>query len=332
MSKDTTGAVSVLTDLEMGGPGYNLVMPYFVVEGKGVRKPVVSMPGIAQLSVDLFVKEAAKAKALGVPAVIVFGIPKKKDSQARGAYASDGIVQRAVAAVKKHVKGLCVITDVCLCEYTDHGHCGVMKKSAAGEDWAIDLEHTLELLAATAVSHAKAGADMVAPSAMMKGQVRAIRAALHKNGFSRTPVMGYSAKFASAFYGPFRDAAESAPKFGDRTSYQLDPADDRKALARVAADIAQGADIVMVKPGLAYLDVLRQAKDKFTTPLAVYNVSGEYAMVKAAAANGWIDEKKVVLEEFTAMKRAGAKIIISYHACDVMRWRQDSLALERKKK
>lgn len=302
-----------------------LVMPYFVVEGRGVKNPVKSMPGVYQLSIDLLVKEVAAAKKFGIPAVLLFGVPKGKDLEASGAYADDGIVQKAVTAIKNAVKNILVITDVCLCEYTSHGHCGVLKPSYKGgkvktlADF-IDLKHTLSCLARTAFSHAKAGADMVAPSAMMPLQVEAIRAMLDMNGFAQTPLMSYSAKFASAFYGPFRDAADSTPQFGDRKTYQLDPADAQTALDVVAADIAQGADIIMVKPALPYLDIIRQVKDTFNLPLAAYNVSGEYAMAKAAAANGWVDEKKIVLETYTSIKRAGAGIVISYHACELARW------------
>ncbi|MBF0593619.1 MAG: porphobilinogen synthase [Candidatus Omnitrophica bacterium] len=303
----------------------SLVMPYFVVEGKGVRNPVNSMPGVHQLSIDLLVKEVAAAKRLGIPAVLLFGVPSKKDLLATAAYRDDGIVQKAVRAIKKSVKGILVITDVCLCEYTSHGHCGVVKPKYKGAKVKcltdfIDLKQTLALLARTAFSHAKAGADMVAPSAMMPLQVEAIRSMLDMNGFKDLPIMSYSAKFASAFYGPFRDAAGSAPQFADRRTYQLDPADAPAALAVVDADIAQGADIVMVKPALPYLDIIRQVKDSFNVPLAAYNVSGEYALVKAAALNGWVDEKKIVLETYSAIKRAGAGIVISYHACDLARW------------
>ncbi|MBF0618533.1 MAG: porphobilinogen synthase [Candidatus Omnitrophica bacterium] len=312
--------------LKKSGSGYNLIMPYFVVEGKNVSRAIASMPGVYQLSVDRMVTEVARAKELGVPGVIIFGIPKAKDAEATGAYDDHGIVQRAVRAVKDKVKGILVITDVCLCEYTSHGHCGVVhccQENGEMPKKFIRLKDTVALLAKTAVSHVKAGADIVAPSAMMKGQVKAIRQELDKAGFGQTPIMGYSAKFASAFYGPFRDAAESAPRFGDRRSYQLDPKVSTKALSEVAADIAEGADIVMVKPALAYLDIIRQVKDRFDMPLAAYNVSAEYSMVKAAAAKGWIDEKKIVLEKLNAIRRAGASIIISYHACDVMRWKRE---------
>ncbi len=307
-----------------------MIMPYFVVEGRGIRNTVTSMPGVFQLSIDNLVKEVAVAQQLGVAAVILFGIPSAKDLLGTGAYAPEGIVQQAVRAIKKAVKGLLVITDVCLCEYTSHGHCGIVKPTyknggATGSlsDF-IDVKQTLLSLVATALSQVRAGADMVAPSAMMHGQVAAIRAALDQDGFQHIPIMGYSVKYASAFYGPFRDAALSAPQFGDRSAYQLNPADAGVALKEVAADICEGADIVMVKPALAYLDIIRQVKDKVSVPLAAYNVSGEYAMVKAAAHNGWMDEKKTVLEIFTAIRRAGAGIIISYHACDAARWLKET--------
>ncbi|MBF0330956.1 MAG: porphobilinogen synthase [Candidatus Omnitrophica bacterium] len=306
-----------------------LIMPYFVVEGKGVKNPVVSMPGVCQLSVDLLVKEVAAAKKLGMAAVILFGVPALKDLAATAAYDAEGIVQQAVRAIKKAVPGILVITDVCLCAYTSHGHCGIIREGAHRLKGAfslaelIDLEKTLASLAATALSHVEAGADMVAPSAMMRGQVKAIRKILDKNGFLHIPIMGYSAKFASSFYGPFRDAAGSAPKFGDRRAYQLDPASAPRALAQVRADIREGADIVMVKPALAYLDIIRRVKDGFDRPLAAYNVSGEYAMVKAAAHHGWIDEKKMVPEILNGIRRAGADIIITYHACDMARWMKE---------
>ena len=311
-----------LSVLASGG----LIMPYFVVEGKEVRNPVVSMPGVNQLSVDVLVKEVKAAKDIGILAVLLFGIPDKKDARAVGAYAPDGIVQKAVSAIKKAVKGILVITDVCLCEYTSHGHCGVIKQDPKKRvkqltDF-IDLNQTVNLLAKTAVSHAQAGADMVAPSAMMPLQVEAIRTGLDNTGHQLIPIMSYSAKFSSSFYGPFRDAAGSAPQFGDRTTYQLNPLDPATALDVVAADIAQGADIVMVKPALAYLDIIRRVKEKFNVPLAAYNVSAEYSMIKAAAQNGWVDEKKMVLEVITAIERAGAGIIISYHACDIFRWKK----------
>jgi len=292
----------------------DFVYPLFVVHGSGVRNAIPSMPGQAQLSVDQLPAEAQELRALGIPAVLLFGIPASKDEQASEAYAPDGIVQQAVRALKQADPDLLVVTDVCLCEYTSHGHCGIVR------DGDVDNDATLPLLAQTALSHARAGADMVAPSAMMDGQVAAIRQALDENGFGQTPIMAYAAKYASAFYGPFREAAESTPQFGDRCGYQMDPANVREALREIEADIAEGADIVMVKPALAYLDVLARARQRFDLPLAAYNVSGEYAMIKAAAANGWLDEKRVVLEVLTTIKRAGADIVITYHAKDAARW------------
>jgi len=292
----------------------DFVYPLFVVHGSGVRNAIPSMPGQAQLSIDQLPADAQELRALGIPAVLLFGIPASKDEQASEAYAADGIVQQAVRALKQADPDLLVITDVCLCEYTSHGHCGIVR------DGDVDNDATLPLLAQTALSHARAGADMVAPSAMMDGQVAAIRQALDENGFGQTPIMAYAAKYASAFYGPFREAAESTPQFGDRRGYQMDPANAREALREIEADIAEGADIVMVKPALAYLDVLARARQRFDLPLAAYNVSGEYAMIKAAAANGWLDEKRVVLEVLTAIKRAGADIVITYHAKDAARW------------
>jgi len=292
----------------------DFVYPLFVVHGSGVRNAIPSMPGQAQLSIDQLPADAQELRALGIPAVLLFGIPASKDEQASEAYAADGIVQQAVRALKQADPDLLVITDVCLCEYTSHGHCGIVR------DGDVDNDATLPLLAQTALSHARAGADMVAPSAMMDGQVAAIRQALDENGFGQTPIMAYAAKYASAFYGPFREAAESTPQFGDRRGYQMDPANAREALREIEADIAEGADIVMVKPALAYLDVLARARQRFDLPLAAYNVSGEYAMIKAAAANGWLDEKRVVLEVLTTIKRAGADIVITYHAKDAARW------------
>ena len=292
----------------------DFVYPLFVVHGSGVRNAIPSMPGQAQLSVDQLPAEARELRELGIPAVLLFGIPASKDEQATGAYAPDGIVQQAVRALKQADPDLLAITDVCLCEYTSHGHCGVVK------DGEVDNDATLPLLTRTALSQAQAGADMVAPSAMMDGQVAAIRQALDEGGSPHTPIMAYAAKYASAFYGPFREAAESAPQFGDRRGYQMDPPNAREALREIEADIAEGADIVMVKPALAYLDVLARARESFDVPLAAYNVSGEYAMIKAAAANGWLDERRVVLEVLTAIKRAGADIVITYHAKDAARW------------
>ena len=292
----------------------DFIAPFFVTHGRDVRRPVSSMPGVSQLSVDLLVQEVRALAPLGVPAVLLFGVPASKDPLGSEAYARDGIVQRAVAALKDAVPDMVVITDVCLCEYTDHGHCGVVENGQVLND------PTLELLARMALSHVEAGADIVAPSDMMDGHTVAIRRALDTAGHTHTPIMGYSAKFASAFYGPFREAAESAPRFGDRRSYQMDPANGREALREVEADIAEGADIVMVKPALAYLDVIRAVRERVPHPLAAYNVSGEYAMVKAAAANGWLDERAITLEILTAIKRAGADLIITYHAADAARW------------
>ena len=295
-----------------------LVLPLFAVPGKKVRRAVNSMPGVFQLSVDELVLEAQRAHELGVPAVLLFGIPEKKDAKASGAYAAHGIVQRAVRELKKARPQLLVITDVCLCEYMSHGHCGLIH--AGDKSGRVQNDPTLELLARTAVSHAEAGADIIAPSDMMDGRVRAIRTRLDKDGFSETPIMSYAAKFASAFYGPFRDAAESAPQFGDRRSYQMDAANANEALREVALDLAEGADIVMVKPALAYLDLIHRVKTEFGYPTAAYSVSGEYSMIKAAAQNGWIDERAVTMESLLAMRRAGADILITYAAMDVARW------------
>ena len=297
----------------------NLVMPLFAQPGKGVRRPIASMPGNFQLSVDELAKEAREIHKLGVPAILLFGIPDKKDEKASGAYAKHGIVQTAVRAVKNAVPEMVVVTDVCNCEYTSHGHCGIVRKR---RDGALDVDNdaTLELLARSAVSHAEAGADIVAPSDMMDGRVAAIRRALDQAGFAQTPIMSYAAKFASGFYGPFRDAAESPPQFGDRRTYQMDCANGDEAMREVALDVAEGADIVMVKPALAYLDLVRRVKERFSLPTAVYNVSGEFAMVKAAAENGWLDERTVVMELMTAFRRAGADIVITYWAKDVARW------------
>jgi porphobilinogen synthase len=292
------------------------VYPLFVVGGSGVRNAIASMPGQHQLSLDQLPAEAQELRALGIPAVLLFGIPSTKDEQGSEAYAGDGIVQEAVRALKQADPELLVITDVCLCEYTSHGHCGVVK------DGEVDNDATLPLLTRTALSQAQAGADMVAPSAMMDGQVAAIRQALDEGSFPHIPIMAYAAKYASAFYGPFREAAESAPQFGDRRGYQMDPPNAREALREIEADVAEGADMVMVKPALAYLDVLARARERFDLPLAAYNVSGEYAMIKAAAANGWLDERRVTLEVLTAIKRAGADIIITYHAKEAARWLQ----------
>jgi len=291
-----------------------LVLPLFTRSGRQLRRPVDAMPGVFQLSPDEVLREAAAAHALGVPAVLLFGIPDKKDAKAGGAYARNGIVQQTVRLLKKELPSLLVITDVCLCEYMSHGHCGVVQGGKILND------PTLRLLARTAASHAEAGADMVAPSDMMDGRVRAIRAELDNEGFADTPIMSYAAKFASAFYGPFREVAESAPQFGDRRSYQMDAANSDEAIREVALDIQEGADIVMVKPALAYLDIIRRVKTEFGLPTAAYAVSGEHAMIKAAAANGWIDERGVTLESLLAMRRAGADILITYAAMDVARW------------
>lgn len=272
------------------------------------------MPGCFQMSVDELVKEAAEVQGLGIPAILLFGLPASKDEIGSEAYAPEGIVQQAVKVIKAAVKDLLVITDVCLCEYTSHGHCGIVR------DGQVVNDQTLRLLAQTAVSHAQAGADIVAPSDMMDGRVAAIREALDDAGFTNTPIMSYAAKYASAFYGPFREAAECAPTFGDRRTYQMDPANAREALKEVMLDIEEGADIVMVKPALAYMDIIRQVKDVTDVPVAAYNVSGEYSLVKAAAEKGWIDERSVVMEILTSLKRAGADIILTYHAKDAAKW------------
>jgi porphobilinogen synthase len=290
------------------------VLPLFVRAGRKLRHPINSMPGVFQFSPDELLREAARAHALGVPAVLLFGIPDKKDIKASGAFAKNGIIQQTVRLLKKELPALLVVTDVCLCAYMEHGHCGVVSRGKILND------PTLKLLARTALSHAEAGADIVAPSDMMDGRVRAIRTALDKNGFSETPLMSYAAKFASAFYGPFREAAESAPKSGDRRSYQMDAANAREALREVALDIQEGADIVMVKPALAYLDLIHRVKTDFGHPTAAYAVSAEHAMIKAASARGWIDERAVTLESLLAMRRAGADILITYAAADAARW------------
>ena len=295
-----------------------LVLPLFVRAGRKLHKPIEAMPGVFQLSPDELLREAAQAHSLGVPAVLLFGIPEKKDSTATGAYAHNGIVQQAVRLLRKELPDLLVITDVCLCEYMSHGHCGIVHTDKRGA--RILNDPTVKLLARAAVSHAEAGADLVAPSDMMDGRVRAIRTALDHAGFTDTPIMSYAAKFASTFYGPFREAAESAPKFGDRRSYQMDAANANEALREVALDIQEGADIVMVKPALACLDILHRVKTTFGCPTAAYSVSGEFSMIKAAAAKGWIDERGVTLESLLAMRRAGADILITYAAVDVARW------------
>jgi porphobilinogen synthase len=295
-----------------------LVLPLFARSGRKERRPIAAMPGVFQLSVDELVKEATRAYKAGVPAVLLFGIPDKKDDKASGAYAANGIVQQAVKSLRKELPELLIITDVCLCEYMAHGHCGVVERHGSGA--RILNDPTLKLLARTAASHVEAGADMVAPSDMMDGRVRAIRQELDRLGFTETPIMSYAAKFASAYYGPFREAAESAPKFGDRRSYQMDAGNALEALREVALDIEEGADIVMVKPALAYLDIMHRVKTEFGYPTAAYAVSAEYSMIKAAAAQGWIDERGVTLESLLAMRRAGADILITYAATDVAGW------------
>src|ERR1035437_1633635 len=305
------------TELSTG----DLVMPLFVREGSRIRKPIGSMPGQFQLSVDELVKESERTAKLGVPAVILFGIPDKKDEKASGAYAANGIVSRAVRALKKELPELIVICDVCLCEYMSHGHCGVVRKS--GHSYRIDNDASLGLLAKSALAYAAAGADIVAPSDMMDGRVAAIRAALDETGFAETPIMSYAAKFASPYYGPFREAAESPPQFGDRRTYQMDYANAEEALREVALDIEEGADIVMVKPALGYQDLIWRVKEKFRYPVACYSVSGEYAMLKAAAQNGWLDEKQAVLEMLTGFRRSGADIILTYWAQQAAKWLKD---------
>ncbi len=290
------------------------VYPMFVCPGKKVRTEVGSMPGICQQSVDQLVEECREVESLGVPGVILFGLPEHKDARGSEAVAAHGVVQRAIEAIRKAKLKLLVITDVCLCEYTDHGHCGVVK------DGEVLNDPTLKILAEEALSHARAGADIVAPSDMMDGRVGAIRRVLDEHDFQDVAILSYAAKYCSGFYGPFRDAAQSAPQFGDRRSYQMDPANAREALREVALDLEEGADMVMVKPALPYLDVVRMVRDRFEVPVAAYNVSGEYAMVKAAVRNGWLDEQRVVLEIMTAIKRAGADIVLTYHAKDAARW------------
>ena len=297
-----------------------LVLPLFVRPGNKLRRGIASMPGVFQLSPDELIADAAEAHRLGVPAVLLFGIPARKDVKASGAYASSGVVQQTVRRLKRHLPDLVIITDVCLCEYMSHGHCGIV--SGRGPEARILNDPTLKLLARAAVSHAAAGADIVAPSDMMDGRIGAIREALDRNGFTDTPIMSYAAKFASAFYGPFRDAAESAPRFGDRRGYQMNPPNADEALREVALDIQEGADIVMVKPALAYLDVLHRVKAGFGYPTAAFSVSGEYSMIKAAAKNRWIDERAVTLESLLAMRRAGADILVTYAAREVARWLQ----------
>jgi len=291
----------------------DLIMPLFIVPGSGVENPIRSMPGISQLSVDRAVEECKSIRDLGVPGVILFGIPDEKDAVGSDAYSDDGIIQRALRALKEEVPGLTLITDVCFCEYTDHGHCGIIK----GND--VDNDATLQILVKESLSHVRAGADMVAPSDMMDGRVGAIRHGLDQEGYPHIPIMAYSAKFASGFYGPFREAAESTPQFGDRRSYQMDPPNGDEAVREVALDIEEGADIVMVKPALPYLDIIRRVKERFDCPVAAYQVSGEYAMLKAAALNGWLDGERVMLESLTSIKRAGTDLILTYFAQEAAR-------------
>src|SRR5579872_3778775 len=290
------------------------ILPLFVCPGEGIRREISSMPGNYQMSIDETVKECAEVLALGIGGVILFGLPETKDEMASGAYDENGIVQRAIRAIRKEVPDLLIVTDVCNCEYTSHGHCGYIK----GGD--VDNDTTLQWLAKSALSHARAGADIVAPSDMMDGRVWAIRQALDANGYEKIPILAYAAKFASVFYGPFREAADSAPQFGDRRSYQMDPANGREAMLEIELDLQEGADMIMVKPAMPYLDLIRRVRERFDVPVAAYNVSGEYAMVKAAVRNGWIDEQRVVLEIMTSIQRAGAEIVLTYHAKDVARW------------
>ncbi len=296
----------------------DLILPLFVRPGKGIKKEIASMPGNYQLSVDCLVDEVGKARDLGIKAFVLFGIPAHKDATGSSATTDDGIVQQALRGLRQAHKDVLLITDECFCEYTDHGHCGVLTEYGRRKD--VDNDATLPLLAKQCVSHARAGADMVAPSGMLDGMVGAIRKGLDEAGFTWLPILSYAAKYASAFYGPFRDAAESPPQFGDRSGYQMDPANSDEALREVALDLAEGADIVMVKPAMAYLDIIRRVKDRFGVPVAAYNVSGEFAMVKAAAMKGWIDERKVALEILTGIKRAGADMILTYFAMDAARW------------
>jgi porphobilinogen synthase len=303
----------------------DFILPFFAHYGKGVKNAVNGMPGQFQLSPDMLIKELKEPVQRGIPAILLFGIPEKKDSKGSQGYAKDGIIQKTIREVKNAYPDLVVITDVCLCEYTDHGHCGVIV------DNDVDNDSTLDLLTQMAVSHAQAGADIVAPSDMMDGRVGAIREGLDESGFDMTPIMAYSAKYASAFYGPFREAAQSAPKFGDRKSYQMDPANSDEAVREVAMDVDEGADIIMVKPALPYLDVIWRVRNTFDLPLAAYNVSGEYAMIKAAAQMGWVDHDRCVMETLTSIKRAGADLIITYHALEAARILQGDSGKQRKK-
>ena len=294
------------------------VYPMFITHGHGVRDPIGSMPGCFQMSLDVMTEEVGEVTELGIPSVLLFGLPAEKDPMGTEGYDPEGIVQEAVRTIKKNHPETLIITDVCMCEYTDHGHCGVVNNGK------VDNDQTLEFLGRTAVSHAQAGADLPAPSAMMDGQVWAIRQALDSSGYQDTPIMGYAAKYASGFYGPFRVAADSTPQFGDRKSYQMDSSNIRMAMREIERDIAEGADIVMIKPAMAYLDVIKEARGRFDLPLAAYNVSGEYSMIKAAAQQGWIDERTVTTELLTAVKRAGADIILSYHAKEMARWLKEA--------
>jgi porphobilinogen synthase len=295
-------------------------MPLFVRPGNGIKNEISSMPGNYQFSVDTLVEEVKELASLGIPGVILFGIPSTKDELGTEAYADDGIIQKAVRAIKENVSDILVITDVCMCEYTNHGHCGFIKKDEKTGEYQIDNDETLKLLTKEALSHAEAGVDMVAPSDMMDGRVGAIRDILDDNGYDNIPIMSYAAKYASAYFGPFRDAAESPPSFGDRRTYQMDTPNSEEAIREVALDIEEGADIIMVKPALPYLDIIRLIKDQFGYPVAAYNVSGEYSMVKAAHEKGWLDEKAVALETLMSIKRAGADIILTYWAKDAARW------------
>ena len=298
-------------------PTSSFVYPMFIRHGSGIKETIDPMPGCYHISLDLLAEEVQEVYDLGIPAVLLFGLPADKDPLGTEAYDPEGIIQEAIRIIKKATPDLMVIGDVCLCEYTDHGHCGIINENQ------VDNDQTLDLLGKTGLAQIQAGADMVAPSAMMDGQVRAIRETLDASGYSNSPIMGYAAKYASSFYGPFRVAADSTPQFGDRRTYQMDPANVRMAMREIETDISEGADIVMVKPALAYLDVIRQARDRFDLPLAAYNVSGEYSLVKAASKMGWVDEKPITMELLTAIQRAGADIIISYHAKEVAKWLQE---------
>ena len=297
----------------------DLVMPYFVIAGKNKREPIKTMPGVCRLSLDNLIRDIKEIKNLGIKAILLFGIAEKKDAKASGAYSRNGVLHKAIKAIKKEIKDIVVITDVCLCGYTSHGHCGIVKKIRPNE-FIVDNDGTLKILAKIALTHAEAGADFVAPSAMMDGQVKAIRDTLDNNGFLNTGILAYSAKYASNFYWPFREALDSRPQFGDRKTYQMDYRNSDEALREIEQDINEGADIVMVKPALSYLDIIYRAKQKFNIPLAAYNVSGEYSLIKSAAGKGLVNEKDIVLEMLTSIKRAGADLIISYHAKEVARW------------